>query len=80
MRIPDATERKVLIVCMAIAGLICSAPGDIVAAAILWSATLVFLLVHNLLLRREGASAGKPPQAPPPEPPTETPPETNAEV
>lgn len=49
----DATERKVLIGCGAVAGMLCSAPGDVVPAIIIWVPTLALLLVHYLLIRKE---------------------------
>jgi hypothetical protein len=57
VRIPDATERKVLLACGAVAGLICAAPGDIVSAGLLWVLTFAFYLVHLKLLRSEGAQS-----------------------
>lgn len=73
----DATERKVLIGCGAVAGILCSAPGDVIPAIIIWVPTLALLLVHSLLIRKESrggpasppvAAAVAPPESAPIEP------------
>lgn len=44
---PGVEERKVLIACGFIAGLICLMPGDIGSAAVAWVITLGFYLLHR---------------------------------
>ena len=62
MRIPDATERKTLVLCFGIGGLICSAPGDFVAAGALWVIAFAGYALHRRLLEKEAkATAGGPP-------------------
>jgi hypothetical protein len=86
VRIPDATERNVLIRCAFVGGLLCLAPGDVASMGILWLVALGLHLWHRKLLRLEGATAtpaaaGAPP---PPEasadPDAPPPPEESAET
>ncbi len=86
MRIPDATERNVLLYCGSTAAVICLLPGDVVSASIAAALTGAFFLVHTRLLRQEeaveaaaakaaaetaAASENEPPGEPPGEPPTD---------
>ena len=57
MRIPDATERKALVTCFGISGLICSAPGDFVSAGFLWAIAFAGYAVHQRLLKKETKAA-----------------------
>lgn len=44
---PTPEERKVLIACGIVAGLICLMPGDIGSAAVAWACTLAFYMFHR---------------------------------
>jgi hypothetical protein len=57
VRIPDATERYVLIRCAFAGGLLCLAPGDVASVGILWLVALGLHIWHRKLLKLEGASA-----------------------
>jgi len=53
---PNATERKVLLICGVVGGFLCTAPGEVSAAFILWGVTLAGYFVHRRLLAREEAA------------------------
>lgn len=78
MRVPDATERKVIVTCFAVSAVICMFPGDFISAGILAIIAVSLLALHRqrTSLEEKAARAAQTGVA---APPTETEPETAAE-
>lgn len=68
MRIPDATERNVLLYCGSTATVICLLPGDIISALLAAALTGGFYMIHMRLLQREEAEATRAAAAEPKDP------------
>lgn len=53
---PNAAERKALLGCGVAGGFLCTVPGELVSAGIVWAITFAGYLVHKRLLAREEAA------------------------